>query len=53
MCSLGRPDLAFTVTCKIKRADAAVARLVAKMGKAEAEAYVNAKLTERGWGDRV
>jgi hypothetical protein len=50
---LGQPDCAFVLEAKIRRADAAVARLVAKMGKAEAEAYLNAKLEERGWGERV
>jgi len=51
--SLGRPDAAFALSAKIKKVDAAVARLVARMGEAEAEAYLNAELVKRGWHNRV
>jgi hypothetical protein len=50
---LGHPDWAFVLEAKLKRVDVAIARLVVALGEEAAMAYLNAKLTERGWADRV
>ena len=50
---LGRPDAAFVLEAKIRKADAAYQRLVSRVGEAAAEGYLNRKLAERGWCDRV